>query len=154
MVLVSIAVVALRQLTDRLGACAGSVLERAGQALGVIPHDLVRATRRAWRALEIALSGQPILEHLAGFFPRGQATVFREQIEVLLEMLDRAGLECDDPDVCRDCVKELRSARRGSLLTRENGRERTPQQLQPLSLRTGERGQFSSLRVGEGAGGD
>jgi hypothetical protein len=78
MAFASIAVVALRQLTERLGASAGSMPRL--QNLEVDPNDLRRANRHAWLALEISLSGQQIQEHLATFLSRTQATVFREQI--------------------------------------------------------------------------
>jgi tetratricopeptide (TPR) repeat protein len=101
MVPASFALVALRRFTDRIGTPDVAV------DLGV----LHRATRHAWLALEIALSAPAVHEHLAGLLPRARGPAFRQQIEVLLDLLGQAGLE-PDTEESRRCLEELRLIRR------------------------------------------
>jgi tetratricopeptide (TPR) repeat protein len=71
-----------------------------------------RAVRRAWLTLEIALAGPPLRERIAALLPGGEGVVLRQQIDVLLDLFGRAGLEGDDPEVRRAYAEELRAARR------------------------------------------
>ncbi len=125
MALASFALAALRDVADRLGASAGSPIPRclansAGNLLvrsdecPIDPPIARRVVRHAWLTLEIALAGTPVHEQISALFSVRQAPLFHEQIEILLDLLGRAGLDYDYHDVCREHVRELRSARQTS----------------------------------------
>ena len=122
MTLSPIAVFALRQVTDRVGVSAGlSPCARELYRGGALAEDrsppefdpkvLARATRHTWLALEIALSGPAFQERLGSALPATRANIFRQQLESLIDLLGRAGLDSDDPDVCRRYSAELRATR-------------------------------------------
>jgi tetratricopeptide (TPR) repeat protein len=125
MVHASIALVALREFVDRLGASAGRpipchllhpVTARSNGCSGreIDPRLLRLAVRHAWLAVEMALAGPSVHERLGELLSRARGPLFREQVEVLIELLGRAGLDCDDLNVCRDCSRELCAARSSS----------------------------------------
>jgi tetratricopeptide (TPR) repeat protein len=89
---------------------AGCCPEYYSQALG-------RATRQAWLALEIALAGPNLWDHISNSLPAVRENILRQQMETLLDLLSRAGLESEDPDVRRRYGQELRSARQANLLS-------------------------------------
>jgi tetratricopeptide (TPR) repeat protein len=125
MALASFALAALREVSDRLCAPAGlpklcglphaiDNLLVHGEQPSVDPPIARRAVRHAWLTLEIALAGTPVHEQISTLFSARQAPLFHEQIEILLDLLGRAGLDYDDPEVCREHIRELRSARQTS----------------------------------------
>jgi tetratricopeptide (TPR) repeat protein len=130
MPLASFALVALRKFTDRLVAFTGStghhpLLPVGGRLaerpdLEIDPDTMCRTARHAWLALEIALSTPAVHEHLAGLSPQVRAGIFREQLEVLLDLIQQAGLEGDN-DLCRACLEELRSVRQRRVHPGSNG---------------------------------
>jgi tetratricopeptide (TPR) repeat protein len=73
---------------------------------------LGRATRHACAALETALAGPPLWDHVTAWLPAARGHVFRQQMDALLDLLSLAGLEAEDPDARRRCREELRAARR------------------------------------------
>jgi tetratricopeptide (TPR) repeat protein len=80
-----------------------------------------QATRHAWLALETALAGPSLWKKLVGTKgPAAQESVFRQQMDALLDLLSLAGLESDDADTRRRCREEMRAARQAGLLAVES----------------------------------
>jgi tetratricopeptide (TPR) repeat protein len=75
-----------------------------------------RATRHTWLALEIVLTRSSVQDCLGNLLSTAKRDVFRQQIDVLLDLLGQAGLQSDDPNVRLLYAEELRSARRTNLL--------------------------------------
>jgi serine/threonine protein kinase len=69
---------------------------------------LARCTERAWRALEIALAGEPLL----GWLSRADDRQFRQQVRTFLEAVPLPRT----PDFLSLCLGELRHARKAGLL--------------------------------------
>jgi tetratricopeptide (TPR) repeat protein len=122
MALASLALFALRQLADRAaaGLAPSGQDHSAGARAGCLASEvdaaiLTRATRHTWLALEIALSGRACQDRLGQWLAPAHEVGFRQQIESLLDLLVRAGLDGDDPDVCRRYSAELRAMRRNTL---------------------------------------
>jgi tetratricopeptide (TPR) repeat protein len=113
--------VAFRRLTDRLAGPAPAAPgqeepSEGGAAPGykyaeLDQKTLGQAIRNVWLALEAALAGPPVWDHA----PQSQSNILRQQMEALLDLLSRAGLEVDDADSRRRCREEVRSARRSRL---------------------------------------
>lgn len=77
-------------------------------------HDaLRRAAARAWLALEIALSGETLLNRL----DRNEDGALREQLRRFLDALPRDSLPSMDRGFRAETLRELRAARAGALLS-------------------------------------
>jgi tetratricopeptide (TPR) repeat protein len=122
MVLASYSVAALREMAERLCPSAGPLIAHGNghsahgepsrcRETAVEPNVIRQAIRHSFLAVEMALASSGVQERLAAFLGAARASLFREQVEILLDLLGRSGLDCEEPDVIRDLSAELRSAR-------------------------------------------
>lgn len=82
----------------------------------IILAALRRATRHAWLTLEITLAGPALWGHIIDSVLPAEGNVFRQQMEALLDRLNIAGLEGENPHSLRRYGDNLRGARQRGLL--------------------------------------
>jgi WD40 repeat protein len=77
-----------------------------------LPAALHRAHAGAWRTVEVALAG----ESLWAWLDSAEARAFRQQVRDFLDSTPLPGLPGDRPDFRRQCLHELRHARKAGRL--------------------------------------
>jgi serine/threonine protein kinase len=123
----SLSVVALRQVVR--GACTAVGMGAGGDAVvnfltnrftdhsQKLTNALQTANEQAWRALEIALGGESLLERIKVSLARAEDQAFREQVRDFLNASPLTKTSSKYPQVFQQALKELRAARsKGSLM--------------------------------------
>lgn len=96
-----------------IGALASRFTDQS-QRLG---RALSQAHARAWKALEIALAGDSFWEKCRARFGRAEDQAFRAEVRRFLDSIPADQLPRTKEAFRRQCLAELRAARKGGLLT-------------------------------------
>jgi len=125
-VLQNIAGLALRQVVD--WACDAVGVKDSGAVVGFLADHfrdhaaklqkaLETANERTWTALEVALAGDSWWERVQVALARGEDQAFRRQVREFLAAAPLGDGPAADGAFRRDCLRELRAARKAGLLS-------------------------------------
>jgi WD40 repeat protein/serine/threonine protein kinase len=123
----SLSVVALRQLVSAAGNAVGlgtttdaivdSLTRRFTDHSQRLTKALQTANERAWKALEIALAGDSLLERCKGALAETEDRAFGEQLRAFLEVSPLRKVKAEQQPILRQALEELRSARARGMLS-------------------------------------
>lgn len=129
-ILPSLSVLAVRQLVSH--ACTAVGVHVGMEATDKVSQFLVRrfsdqsqrlikalenSNGRAWQVLEISLAGESFWQRCRLWLAPRDELAFREQVRALLDATTLDGLADLGPEFRQQCLKELRDARQGAVLT-------------------------------------
>jgi serine/threonine protein kinase len=122
----SLSVVALRQLVSTAGSAVGlgtttdviidSLTKRFTDHSQKLTKALQTANERAWKALEIALAGDSLLDRCKSTLASAEDRAFSEQLSAFLAESPLRKVKADQQQFLRRALEELRSARANRML--------------------------------------
>ena len=92
-----------------------------------LPKALARANDRSWQAVSIALAGDGFLDKIKVFFASADDKGIREQVRLFLQDKN-IGFEGTSADFRKQCLAELKEAKKTGLLTAKNLANDIPRQ--------------------------
>jgi serine/threonine protein kinase len=102
-----------------------------------LPQALKRASRNAWKALELALAGNSLSERVCSLLASGDRRAFAEQVRAFLNSCPLPEGVTNDPGFRQACLRDIRLAERRGLLEGSFNAD-------DLARRVGEFARFSS----------
>ena len=125
-IFLNISVLALRQVAE--GAANAVGLNATGKAvIGFLgdhftdhsqrlTNALQNANDRAWKAFEVALAGESLLERCKVALAHGEDKAFREQVRAFLDISPLTKASAEHAQLFKQALQELRSVRSGGML--------------------------------------
>src|SRR5579862_193514 len=115
----NLSALALRQLADGTGPGAnGAALVRSQFSTHPekLRQALARAVDQGWKALEVALAGRPWWESAKSRLSPGEDATIGSKLAGFFEAAPLGEWTVPDPELRKDALRDLRTARHGSLL--------------------------------------